>query len=100
MSHHDHDHAHDHHHDNDDHGHHDHKHNDTGGIPFVEKLEKMLAHWIRHNSDHVGTYRDWAGRAKNEGMPEIAELILKAADASDSLNELFEKAAARLKEVL
>lgn len=98
MSHHDHDHNdHDHSHDHGGQGHHGHTHNDTGGIPFAEKLEKMLAHWIRHNTDHVGTYRDWAQRTKGAGMPEIAELLLSAADASDALNEIFEKAADLLK---
>lgn len=93
-------HAHDHQHDNAGHDHHGHEHNESGTIPFEEKLEKMLAHWIRHNTDHVGTYRDWAERAEDKGMAEIAGLISKAADASDSLNKIFEEAAGKLKKVL
>ena len=89
-------HHHSHHHDSEGHSH---GRDDSGGLAFTEKLEKMLVHWIRHNTDHVATYREWAQRTKEEGLPEIADYLLKAADGSDALNEIFEKASDLLKKV-
>lgn len=87
MSHHDHDH---HHH------HHGHAHEDPGEMPFEEKMKKMIAHWIRHNADHVATYRDWAGRARENHMDAVADLLEKAAHEAETQNETFEAALAQI----
>ncbi len=54
----------------------------------LEKLRVLLPHWIEHNSEHAGEFRDWAGRA---GEAEAS--ILSAA-------QLIEEANARLEEAL
>ena len=87
-----------HHHDHvHDHGHSHDTPESGSGLGFSEKLEKMLDHWLRHNADHAQTYRKWEEMAKNEGMEGVASLIKEAADASDSMNELFRKALDLLK---
>lgn len=87
--------THSHHHDHDhDHGHaHHHHDNDHGqGMGFEEKLLKILDHWIKHNLDHADTYKDWAARAREASMPEVAELLEEAANMNFTMNEVFEKA--------
>ena len=86
---HSHDHDHDHGH---DHTHHPHEHAQGQGMAFEEKLVKILDHWIKHNRDHADTYKDWAGRAREAGMPEVAGLLEEAADMNFTMNEVFEKA--------
>ena len=86
--HHDHDHAHSHSHS------HSHPHaHEAGGLSFEDKMEKLLDHWIQHNADHAGTYREWAARAEENGHPPLAEKLREAAQAAISLNETFESAA-------
>jgi len=53
-----------------------------------EKLRILLPHWIEHNGEHAGEFRQWAERA---GPAQDA--ILAAAD-------LVEEANARLEEAL
>ena len=84
MSHHDHDHDHQHHH----------GHAEQKEMSFKEKMEKMIAHWIRHNADHVDTYRDWAMQAKEHHMDAVADLLDQAARNAEKLNETFERALA------
>ncbi len=80
------------HHDHDHHHHHGHTHEDQGEMPFEEKMKKMITHWIRHNADHVGNYKDWAERAKAQHMDAVADLLEGAARESEKLNEIFERA--------
>ena len=89
--HHDHDHDHNHEH---DHAHDSthHSHEPAQGMAFEEKLLKILDHWIKHNRDHADTYKDWAARAREANMPEVAGLLEEAADMNFTMNEVFEKA--------
>lgn len=86
-----------HHHDDPHHDHshsHSHSHShETGALSFEDKMEKLLNHWIRHNTDHAETYREWAARAEENGHPPLAEKLREAARAALSLNETFESAA-------
>lgn len=101
MSHHHHDHD-DHHHDHHDHKHHHHgehhhHHESDGNLSFGQKMEKLLEHWLKHNSDHIGTYRQWAQKAKENGLNDISALLEDIASASLSLNDKFEEAGKLLK---
>src|SRR6056297_1246726 len=80
------------HHDH-SHGHH-HSHEESGEMPFEEKLKKILDHWIKHNEDHAATYKDWAERTSQAGMNDAARLLKKAADLNITMNEKFEAAKA------
>ena len=74
--------------------HHDHHHESQTAMSFEEKLVKLFEHWVKHNNDHAGTYREWAKRAKENDMAQICALLEDAADITLSLNKKFEEAAA------
>ncbi len=75
------------------HGHsHSHAH-ETGGISFEDKMATMLDHWITHNRDHAATYREWAGKAAENGNEPLAGKLREVAEATLALNETFESAA-------
>ena len=54
----------------------------------IDKLRVLLPHWIEHNGEHAGEFRDWAERA---GVAQAA--LLNAA-------QLLEKANIQLQEGL
>jgi hypothetical protein len=70
----------------------DHHHDSTGDLPFVEKLVKLLAHWIKHNQDHASNYRNWAEKAKENGKNEVAALLEDAENMSLVMNGKFKRA--------
>ena len=89
--------AHKHDHEN-HHGHrHGHDHETTPEMAFPEKMEKLLNHWIKHNRDHVETYRKWADRAMEEGMLDVGKLIEEVAEISKKVDVALENALERLK---
>ncbi len=85
-----HDHNHDHPH------HHDHDSEAAGEMSFRQKLEKLLAHWIKHNKDHSGSYRQWAEKAKSEDMEAVGEMLDDIAQTSDKINTKLERALAQI----
>jgi len=58
----------------------------------IEKLSKMVEHWLHHNQDHARSFSDWAERARRLGRTDVAALIEDAARQSLAQNELFQKA--------
>jgi hypothetical protein len=81
----------------DHHHHHHHDHDSHDEIPFDEKLEKIIRHWIKHNEDHALNYRNWAEKAKANGNEKTAGFLEEAAEMSQAINEKFEAALAGLK---
>lgn len=73
------------------HHHHDHHHTEEE-MPFSEKIEKLLQHWIKHNVDHAKTYRDWKVKAEHEHLIKIAGILEEAASTMTDLNEKLEQA--------
>ncbi len=81
-----------------EHGH-DHTHDHdarSDAMPFAEKMEKLLDHWIRHNTDHAESYTDWARQADENGMSKVGEVLMEVADLTRSLNEKFATAREHL----
>jgi len=78
------------------HHHHDHDEERTG-LSFEEKMSKMLDHWVKHNDDHAATYREWAAKAKDGEMPQVADLLEDAAEMTLKISEKFEEAARLIK---
>lgn len=91
MSHH---HEHDHGHHGNDH-HHGHAHRQVN-LSFPEKLAKLLDHWIQHNDHHAEDYRKWARDAKENGQAAVADLLLSAADLTDTISDRFREAGERV----
>jgi ABC-type Zn2+ transport system substrate-binding protein/surface adhesin len=96
SDHHHHDHGHDHGHDHD----HQHVHSHESGsseMSMAAKLEKMVSHWLKHNADHAETYRQWADRARQAGLSEVADILESVAKDSQAINTDLEKAGQVLK---
>jgi hypothetical protein len=63
-----------------------------GGLSLEAKLERLLTHWIDHNSDHANTYRDWADQASAHDLNGVAASLTKAADLTEAISRQFEAA--------
>ncbi len=61
----------------------------------IEKLMKMLPHWIEHNKSHCEEFTKWADIIKNTGDKNTAKLLYKAIDgltgADKALTKILEK---------
>ena len=92
---HEHSHSHEHSH---PHGHtHDLSDNSNGTLSFEEKMIKLLEHWIKHNNDHAGSYRDWSEKAQKQGMREVGVLLEEVAELSGGITGKFEEILAAIK---
>ena len=78
-----------------------HHHHGQGGAPsaemsVAEKMEKLLAHWIRHNHEHTDSYRQWVRQAKGAGLSEVAEHLATAVELTEQTTAAFQRALDRL----
>jgi hypothetical protein len=48
---------------------------------------------LKHNDDHAAGYRDWAARARENGLTDAAALLEEAAGMTLEINRKFEAAA-------
>ena len=79
------------------HYHHDHGiSSEQDSLSQREKLEKLLDHWIKHNDDHIKTYREWSEKAAAENLQDVATLLKEACEITASLNKLFKRAIKKL----
>ena len=81
-------HEHDHHYEHN----HDHNNNAQSNLSFDEKIVKLLEHWIKHNDDHAGTYRDWSKKAKDNNLEQAGLMIQEAAEMTVQINDKFREA--------
>jgi len=77
--------------------HHHSHHESHSSMSFEEKVIKLLEHWLKHNNDHAGTYREWAGKAREAGLNEIAGIMESAAASTEEISGEFEKALNTMK---
>lgn len=63
-----------------------------------EKIEKLLAHWMQHNSEHAAEFISWADKAKTLDRPGVPDGILRAARQLEQANEFLLAALKALKE--
>ena len=76
--------------------HHHHEHEIKSDLSLQEKMAKLLDHWIKHNSEHADNYRNWAIRAKDENMAEVASLLEDAASLTLDISNKFKKAISEI----
>ena len=86
------------HHEHHHHGHEHHHHEVKSELSFDEKLIKLLGHWLKHNDDHAGTYRDWAERARQNHLDDVATLLEEVCDLTAEINVKFDSAAERMRD--
>jgi hypothetical protein len=86
-----------HHKDESDHHHHHHNHDISSTLSFGDKLIKRLEHWIKHNDEHAETYRNWAEKAKENGMEKTGELLEEVKEMTRLITGKFEEAIRSVK---
>ncbi|MDI6890144.1 MAG: hypothetical protein QMC83_04285 [Thermodesulfovibrionales bacterium] len=62
----------------------------------LEKLKRLLHHWMEHNNEHAEAYRDWAKKTSSLGNREISEILDLLYYEAKRLNRLFEKAMKKI----
>lgn len=58
----------------------------------LEKLKKLLQHWLEHNDEHAEVYREWAGKISFAGKKELSEVLDRLHSETKKLNVLFKDA--------
>jgi len=53
----------------------------------LAKLRILLPHWIEHNEEHAERFREWAGKAREMGLEEVAQRIEEAVKHMATCNE-------------
>jgi hypothetical protein len=61
-------------------------------VDELEKLKRLLRHWMEHNNEHVQLYRDWAEKASSLDNPELIEILRRLSNETEKLSRLFEEA--------
>ena len=56
------------------------------------KLAHLLPHWVEHNRAHLDTYRQWADKAHEAGLDEVAGHMEEAIKAVQQANAALERA--------
>jgi len=69
--------------------HHDHK---QGTHSMSERIEKIIAHWIKHNDDHIQNYQDWSQKARSENMSDVSDILDEVAEMSQTINVKLKEA--------
>ena len=62
----------------------------------MKKLEVLLQHWVEHNREHSGEFREWAEKAGALGHTEVRDEILRAVEQMDKANASLLRALERL----
>ncbi len=73
-------------------GYHHHHDDQPDQMEFSEKMEKLLAHWIHHNEDHLANYKKWAQSARDEKRKQLAAKLEEAADLTGKITKVFQDA--------
>ena len=81
------------------HHHAGHAHEETKAVPDdLIKLRILLPHWIEHNEEHAASFREWAGKAREMGLAEVAQRIEEAVGHMAACNEALTAALKALEE--
>ena len=54
-----------------------------------EKLRVLLPHWIEHNAEHAGEFRQWAGRA-DQAQGELLDAARLLEEATGKLERALD----------
>lgn len=71
---------------------HTHAHHTPNALSFEEKLIRLVEHWIKHNEDHVKTYRDWIAQARKQGLTAAADRLEEAVSMTEATTDKFTQA--------
>ncbi|MEC4684148.1 MAG: hypothetical protein VST71_00225 [Nitrospirota bacterium] len=62
----------------------------------LEKLKKLLHHWMEHNDEHARVYREWAEKTSALDKEEVSGILDRLYLETKKLNGLFEEALKKL----
>ena len=57
----------------------------------LEKLKKLIPHWMEHNEEHARTYKEWADKMSSLGKEELSRALKAIHQESQKLRELFKE---------
>jgi DNA gyrase/topoisomerase IV subunit A len=57
----------------------------------IERLKRLLEHWIEHNAEHMTKYKEWAENVREERL-EVSDLLLKAVEKFEEGEEFLRRA--------
>ncbi len=60
-----------------------------GKMSDIDKIKKLLEHWIEHNRSHKETYEEWAGKMEAISKEEQANILKEIAETTGRIDELF-----------
>ncbi len=75
---------------------HHHSHHVNDEMPFKEKAAKLIGYWIKHNEDHMNSYKERGEEAKESGYDEICGIFNEAASMTDKINEKLKEALKKI----
>lgn len=58
----------------------------------LEKIERLLLHWMEHNTEHAKTYGDWSQKALSNGNRELSEVLERLCLETKKMDGLFAEA--------
>jgi len=58
----------------------------------IEKLKRLLHHWMEHNDEHARTYREWAEKTSSLGKKEVSDILDRLYRETKDLGGLFREA--------
>ena len=64
----------------------------------LKKLSILLEHWIEHNEEHAGEFREWAEKGNEFQNGSVSEKVAAAADGMMKANESLRDAIKALSE--
>jgi hypothetical protein len=67
-------------------------------VSDLDRVKKLLPHWMEHNAEHAEEFREWAERARALGANEAADGIIRAAEAMERAHDELGTALASLKD--
>jgi len=65
-------------------------------MEIKHKLQHLVPHWIEHNQAHAAAYGEWAKKASEAGLDQVASGIQDAVAAVEKANEALLKALGQL----
>lgn len=64
----------------------------------IERLRKLLPHWMEHNAEHAGEFREWAAKVRALSAGDAADDVVQAAEAMERANQYLGAALRKMGE--
>lgn len=61
----------------------------TAEFTDIDKLKKLLEHWLEHNRSHRETYAEWSGKMDSLLKKDAASMLKEIAEGTESIERLF-----------